>query len=207
VRDAPPKSQCATSILFFCTPILIGGAGANAEEWERFIGGDAVKKAAIVYALLFAAWLLWSGGYSIPGSAHFHGLVLALGVVSCGAVLALHLRMEAQHTDRTSYVAALRFLTYVPWLLWQIVLSNLHVIRVILSPSLPIHPSVVRVRAPLRSDFVWTVFANSITLTPGTLTLDVDGGEALVHALTESTARDLESGAFARRVARLEARD
>jgi len=163
-----------------------------------------VKKAAVVSVLLFAAWLVWSGGYSIPGSHHFHALVLALGVLSCGVVLYLHMRMEREHDDRTSYLRALGLLTYLPWLIWQIVIANYQVIRIILDPSLPIQPQLVVIRGRLRTDFGWTVLANSITLTPGTLTLDVRNGALLIHALTDAHAEDIASGVFAERVARFE---
>lgn len=163
-----------------------------------------MKKTALLFGLLFAAWLTWSGTYSIPGTAHYHGLVLALGVVSCGVVVVLQRRMERQHDYHTAYTQAVGFITYVPWLFWQIVLSNLQIARVILSPSLPISPRLVRVQADLQTDFGWATLANSITLTPGTLSLDVRDGGILVHALTEATAQDLQSGTFARKVAALE---
>jgi len=129
---------------------------------------------------------------------------LVLGIVSCVLVVALHARMERQHDDRTSYIRAFGFVAYGPWLFWQILLSNLHIVRVILSPSLPIHPQLVRIRAKLQSDFGWTVLANSITLTPKTLTLDVRNGELLIHALTDATAADVQSGTFPARVAQLQ---
>ena len=163
-----------------------------------------MKNAAILFALLFSAWLLWSGAYSIPGYPHFHGLVLALGVASCALVVWLHMRMERQHGDRSSYVGALGFVTYLPWLLWQIVVSNLQIARVILSPRLPIDPRLVQVEAPLETDFGWAVLANSITLTPGTLSLDVRSGRILVHALTRESAEGLTQGGFVERVRRME---
>jgi len=194
-----PRFSCETPTL------VVGGSSGNAEELGALcLLGGFVKKSTVVLVLLFAAWLVWSGGYSIPGADHFHGLVLALGLASCVIVLALHARMERQHSDRTSYLRVLGFITYGPWLFWQIVLSNLQIARVVLSPKLPIHPQLVRIRANLRTDFGWTVLANSITLTPGTLTLDVRNGFALIHALTDETAADIRSGTFPDKVAQLE---
>lgn len=146
-----------------------------------------------------------SGSYSIPGSGSFHGLVAVLGLISCAAVVAIHSRMSRIHQDPTSYAALWHIPLYIPWLSWQVVLSTLTVTRVILSPRLPIQPRMIRVPAPPMSDFAMAVYANSITITPGTLTLDVREGHVLVHALTDATARDLESGEMGRRVAALEA--
>jgi len=166
-----------------------------------------VRKAATLFALLLAAWLLWSGGYSIPRSQEFHGLLLTLGVVACAGVLAVVFRMGRQDGDDTSYWSAVGLVRFVPWLLWQIVLSNLHVARVIVSPRLPIRPRLVHLPAPLRSDFARTVLANAITLTPGTLTLDVREGGMQVHALTDDSARGLLSSSMVERVARLDGPD
>ena len=87
----------------------------------------------------------------------------------------------------------------------EIVLSNLAVARVILDPKLPIHPRILRVPAGQRSDLGQVIYANSITLTPGTVTLDVRDGHMLVHALTTESAKGLLTGEMDRRVAQLEA--
>ncbi len=145
---------------------------------------------------LGVAWLLWSG--------HTDPLLLGLGAVSCGLVLWLSLRLEIVHRESEPYHLGYRPLLYVPWLLWEIAKANLRVAAVICHPRLPISPSLLRVPASQHTELGQAIYANSITLTPGTISLDVRDGHILVHALTEQSARSLETGEMDRRVARLE---
>lgn len=94
----------------------------------------------------------------------------------------------------------LRAVVFVPRLLWAVVRANLALAAVVLHPRLPIDPAVVRLPAP-ESAVARALLANSITLTPGTVTLDVDGDELVVHALTASTREELLTGSLARQVA------
>lgn len=91
---------------------------------------------------------------------------------------------------------------YWAWLDWQIILSNLSVARKILSPSMPIDPRLITVDAGQKDDLDRVVYANSITLTPGTVSLKLDDGKILVHALDAGYAADLEGGEMQRRVRR-----
>ena len=93
---------------------------------------------------------------------------------------------------------------YSPWLIWAIVKANLDVTRRILHPSLPISPTMVDVRATQKSALGQVVYANSITLTPGTVTVDMVDGILSVHALSREGASDLASGAMDRRVTAIE---
>lgn len=104
-------------------------------------------------------------------------------------------------------VASPRFLLYLLWLGGQIVVSSLQVAWVVLHPRLPIAPRVVRLVSPLPHNLARLTLANSITLTPGTVTLDVEGDEYVVHALTAASAGSVsEGGAMPRRVGSLFAR-
>lgn len=91
---------------------------------------------------------------------------------------------------------------YWLWLDWQIILSNISVARKILSPRLAINPRLITVDAGQKDDLDRVVYANSITLTPGTVSLKIDGDTILVHALDEEFAADLEGGEMRRRVRR-----
>jgi multicomponent Na+:H+ antiporter subunit E len=91
-------------------------------------------------------------------------------------------------------------LVYWPWLMWQIVLANIDVARRVLSPALPISPTLFRVKTSQKSDLGKVIYANSITLTPGTISMDVTGDEILVHALTREAAQSLKEGEMDRRV-------
>ncbi len=150
--------------------------------------------------LLMALWLVLSGLYDA-----FH---LGLGTLSVACVLWLNRRRRGaprvvgSARGRTE-VHVLRFAAYCGWLLGQILLSALHVAGVVLHPRLPVSPKMVRFRSDQPNDVARMLLANSITLTPGTLTVEVDGDEFTVHALTEATARDLLDGTMQAKVARL----
>jgi multicomponent Na+:H+ antiporter subunit E len=95
---------------------------------------------------------------------------------------------------------------YVPWLLWEIVKANIDVAVRVWSPTLRIEPQLVWVPCELETDLGTVIYANSITLTPGTVTIsvDVDTKELLVHALSVESARSLTDGGMHTRVKKLE---
>lgn len=138
----------------------------------------------LLFLVLFGTWLLWSG--------HTEPLLLGFGVFSCGLCTWLAARMEGDDFESMPLGAWGRVVVYLPWLLWEILKSNLHVARVVLSPGLPIQPKLVRVKASQKTAFGQVLYANSITATPGTISLDLRNGEILVHALTQDTADGLD---------------
>ena len=148
---------------------------------------------------LFILWMLLSGQYTVDSH-----LILFLGLASCAFVVAIALRMKI--ADREGHPIHLLgpSLRYIPWLLWAIVKSNIDVTRCILNPRLPISPTLVKVKAGQQSELGQTIFANSITLTPGTVSLDVEEGVILVHALTRESAEEVADGEMDRRVTLLE---
>ncbi len=155
----------------------------------------------MVYAIsltlvLFALWLLLSG--------HYVPLLLGLGALSALLVVTIALRMDV--LDREGHPIHLRpkALLYWPWLGWEIVKSNVDVARRILSPTLPISPTVIRLKASQKSELGKVIYANSITLTPGTVSIDIDGDKIEVHALTREAAQALRTGDMDRRVTRFE---
>ena len=95
-------------------------------------------------------------------------------------------------------------LRYWPWLFVEICKSAWDVARIVLHPRLPISPTMIRVRATQRSDLGRAAFANSITLMPGTIAIEAEGGDILVHALTREGARALEAGEMDRRASAFE---
>ncbi len=97
-----------------------------------------------------------------------------------------------------------RLLLYAPWLVWEVVKANIDVARRILTPSLPISPRMIKVKAGQQSDLGRVIYANSITLTPGTVSVDVEDDTILVHALTKEAADGVETGEMDRKVTRLE---
>ncbi len=95
-------------------------------------------------------------------------------------------------------------LTYFPWLAWEIAKSAWAVTKIVVNPSLPISPTMTVVKASQRTPVGVNIYANSITLTPGTITVGVNGGELTVHALVKDGADDLQSGGMDRRVTQFE---
>jgi multicomponent Na+:H+ antiporter subunit E len=141
---------------------------------------------------LVAAWLLWSGLYK--------PLLLGLGLFSCLLTIYIKHRMEYFQTEVFALHLGRRLIGYWMWLSKEVVKSSLDVARIILSPSLPISPQVFTIKASCDSPVDQAILANSITLTPGTLALDVYKGEITVHALTEAGAAELRKGEMDRRI-------
>ncbi|MFK7897093.1 MAG: Na+/H+ antiporter subunit E [Myxococcota bacterium] len=155
-----------------------------------------MKRALILFFHLMIVWLLFSG--------HYTATLITYGALSCATVVALvwHLGILDQEALPTHF--GIRPFLYIPWLLKEVVVSNLSVAKVILDPKLPIHPRMLRIEASQKTDVGRVIYANSITLTPGTVTLDVRGEKMLVHALTRDSAEGLLSGEMDRRVTQLE---
>jgi multicomponent Na+:H+ antiporter subunit E len=95
-------------------------------------------------------------------------------------------------------------LLYLPWFAWALIQANIDVARHILSPRLSISPCLIRVKASQKTHLGQVIYANSITLTPGTVAVDVEEGTIEVHALTRSAAEELMTGEMDRRVTHLE---
>lgn len=146
---------------------------------------------------LFATWLLWSGYWDVT-------LLVVLGAVSCVFVVLYSLRLGLVDREGVPVQLALRLFAYGPWLAWEVAKANWDVAKRILDPRLPIRPLVIRTKASQREDLGRVIYANSITLTPGTVSLSVEGDEIVVHALTPEAAAGVESGVMDRKVCWLE---
>lgn len=170
--------------------------GVQVWEWiERM-------RALTLFVLLAVVWAL-SSGHIDPDH---HGFLIGCGVVSCVATTWLGLRMGAFDRESDPLPILPRSLLYVPWLLWQIVLSNIHVVIRVWRPKDRIRPSVFTIPYDLVTPMGIAVYANSITLTPGTVTIDIRQGEMLIHAVTKETADDLKGDGMHRQVRKLEGR-
>lgn len=157
-----------------------------------FKGAERTKSEALsflaTFALLFFPfWMPLSGFFDV-----FH---LSIGVGCCALVAYIShdlLFVNVRVGDMRTIVK--RFFTYIPWLIYQIILSNIHVVKIVLSPKMPIDPKIIKFKTKLDSDISLVTFANSITLTPGTITIDIKDGEYYVHAIDEDVAYDLLYG-------------
>tara|TARA_R110000787_G_scaffold66588_5_gene149430 strand:+ start:465 stop:956 length:492 start_codon:yes stop_codon:yes gene_type:complete len=150
-------------------------------------------------AVLFAVWLLLSG--------HYTPFILILGLASCVAVIAITQRMEVIDHEGHPVHLTWRALLYWPWLIVEIVKANIDVAKRILFPSIGISPTMIRVKTSQTSDLGKVIYANSITLTPGTISVEVANDEILVHALSKGGAEDLLTGKMDRRVTRMVGED
>jgi multicomponent Na+:H+ antiporter subunit E len=153
-------------------------------------------RVAALVVTLFAFWLLLSGIYT-------PFLVLA-GLGASIAVAALAWRMGIADPEGHPVHLALNAVVYWPWLLKEIALSGWQVTRIILDPRLPISPTLARFVPSQKSIVGLVTHANSITLTPGTITIEADRESFLVHALTRAGAEGLEDSEMDRRVSRFE---
>ncbi len=157
-----------------------------------------MKHSGSLFVVLFSVWLLWSG--------HYTTLLLTLGLFSCLFVLLVMRRMSAVDHEAAPVDITARAALYLPWLAWQIVKANLDVARRIVQPRMPVRPHVLKVRAGQRSDLGRVIYANSITLTPGTITIGVNGDEFTIHALTDEAAAGVAGGQMNDRVCAIEER-
>jgi len=158
--------------------------------------GFVAARAVYLGLFLFGLWFLLSG--------YFVALLLAFGLASAVLVVVIALRMHIidQETHPIHLHSAIIF--YWIWLTWQIIKSNIDVARCILDPRLPISPNLRRLKVTQKTDLGLVSYANSITLTPGTVSVGVERDSILVHALTREAAAALATGEMDRRVTRIE---
>jgi multicomponent Na+:H+ antiporter subunit E len=158
--------------------------------------GNVAVRAVYLGLFLFGLWFLLSGSYV--------ALLLALGFASSVFVVAIALRMHI--VDRETHPIHLHsaIVFYWIWLTWEIVKANIDVARRVLDPRLPMSPNLLRVKATQKTDLGRVSYANSITLTPGTVSVRVEGDSILVHALTREAAEVLAKGEMDRRVTKIE---
>lgn len=142
-------------------------------------------------------WLLLSGYFDEP-------ILLAMGVASVVFVVFISHRMDVVDHEGHPIHLSLRALLYWPWLLKEIFKSAIDVSKVIVRRSMPIHPAVLTVRGSQRTELGLVVYADSITLTPGTVTIAIDGNLLTVHVLTAEAATGWEDSEMDRRVTAME---
>ena len=131
-------------------------------------------------------------------------LIIIFGVFSVALTLVFVVRMDREAGDHLPYKLGIRPLFYLPYIFWEIVKANIDVAKIICRPKMKISPQMFRARASQKTAVGQVVYANSITLTPGTITLDVRDGEFLIHALTKEAADGVLAGDMDKRVSKLE---
>lgn len=148
------------------------------------------------FVCLLLLWALLSG--------YFKTNLIVLGVLSCVLVtyLSVKLKIYSSHHERIKF--NLRLPLYIPWLLSEIIKSNVHVARIILTGRKEINPQIISKQPSQKTNTGIAVHANSITLTPGTISVDIDDEGILVHALTNHTAQGIIDGDIDKQVTKLE---
>ena len=154
------------------------------------------KHTLFLVVVLVAFWLLWSG--------HYTGLLISLGAVSVVLVVWTCHRMDVVDNEGQPLALRLTVLIYWLWLAGEIVKSSIDVAKRVLFPGKGITPIVARMKASQKTLEGRVTYANSITLTPGTVTIDINNEELIVHALTLDGISELHRGEMDRRVTAIE---
>ncbi|MGB8952522.1 MAG: Na+/H+ antiporter subunit E [Candidatus Aminicenantales bacterium] len=174
--------------------------GKNVRFPSRRLRDLFIRNNLILFVLLFGLWLLMSGHYDL-----FH---ISFGFLCSWLVILMNLRLNKyffiqENTRLYTPLRVVRLLFYIPWLIWQIVVASLQVAAVVLNPRMPVDPSLVRFKTKLPNTASRVILANSITLTPGTITLELNEDEFLVHSLLEASSSSILDGSLPAQVARL----
>ena len=152
----------------------------------------------LIFLLLLLNWVILSG--------KFDAFNLGLGVIS--SLVVTYISHDLLYYDRKKGMSdrlreTLAFIRYVPWITWEVVKANLHVFKLAMSKKgyEEMAPRVVTFETYLKTDFAKFVLANSITLTPGTITMLIRGEVFHVHTMSQFLEDDLLTGAIERKVA------
>ena len=159
-----------------------------------------IKGTVLQFIILLGLWLILSGKYD--------WMHLSFGIASAFIVTLLQLRINKYlyyqiKIANENSLSWSRLLLYVPWLIWQVILASLQVAYVVLHPRMPINPSLLKFKTKLPNIAARVILGNSITLTPGTLTINIAGDEFLVHALTDASHSGIVDGSLPEQVAKL----
>lgn len=153
-----------------------------------------------IFLLLCGIWIVFSGQFDA-----FH---LTLGVLSSAFITAISssfLFVDRSKGFGVRFQEVIRLPGYLLWMLYQIFLSNIHILKLALTPGdLPqVEPSLVRIKTNLKTDFGKWMLANSITLTPGTITISIEGDELLIHSISKISTSAVLDNTMERKIARI----
>ncbi len=155
-----------------------------------------MKHILALSALMSGFWLINSG--------HYTPLILFFMVVSVVIVVGLCHQMDVVDGESQPLELTFTIPMYWVWLIKEVVMANIAVTRCVWAGEKSISPSLIKVQADQKTDLGIVIYANSITLTPGTISVDVNDNIITVHALTPDSAADLQTGEMNRRVCKVE---
>ena len=158
---------------------------------------DYIMRFVLTAIIMFVFWIFLSGEFSF--------ILLLSGIISSLLVSYISHDLLIGNGDmKLGFIRTIRFIKFLPWLLWQIVLANIDLALRTLHPKMPINPMLINFKNNLKTDLGMVILANSITLTPGTVTIDVNENDFFIHVISEKAAQSLISGEMQARVKKIE---
>lgn len=152
----------------------------------------------VLFILLFVFWMILASVFNV--SEVILGLLTALMIV----LYSVDLVFTKHEASRITFKTIKWFFILLVRLIKEMVIANIHVAKIVLSPSLPVDPGFVTIKQPLKKPLNQALFGNAITLTPGTLTVDMTPEEVVVHGLKKVYVHDLEHSGFKKAFEKLE---
>jgi multicomponent Na+:H+ antiporter subunit E len=151
----------------------------------------------ITALVMFSFWILLSGEFTF--------ILITSGVVASLIVAYLSHDLFIGKPDlKTEIGRVFKFIVYLPWLLWEIILANFEIAYLVLNPKPLIDPQLVRFKNDLKTDLGLVTLAHSITLTPGTVTVEATKEEFVIHAIWQKSADGIIGGEMQRKVKKIE---
>lgn len=151
------------------------------------------------YGIIFLYLLFW-----VIISENFKIETLCIGIIISLLVATFNKDLIVAGKQLNFKKNILRWVSYTIMLIKEIIVSNFNVAKIVLSPHIVISPMVVIIKTKIKSDFHKTILANSLTLTPGTITISMDRDEIAVHCLKDEFAKDLTNSAFEKIILKVE---
>lgn len=152
----------------------------------------------VLFVLLFAFWMILASVFNV--SEVILGLLTAFMIV----LYSMDLVFTKHEASKITFKTMKWFLILLIRLIKEMVIANIHVAKIVLSPSLPVDPGFVTIKQPLKKPLNQALFGNAITLTPGTLTVDMTSEEIVVHGLKKVYVHDIEESGFKKAFEKLE---
>ncbi len=146
---------------------------------------------------MFIFWILLSGEFTF--------ILITSGVVASLITAYLSHDIFVGKADlKTETGRVFKFIVYIPWLLWEIILANVEIAYLVLNPKPLIDPQLVHFKNDLKTDLGIVTLAHSITLTPGTVTVEANREEFIIHAIWQKSAEGIIGGEMQRKVKKIE---
>ncbi|MBO1225515.1 MAG: Na+/H+ antiporter subunit E [Candidatus Scalindua sediminis] len=146
---------------------------------------------------MFSFWILLSGEFTF--------ILITSGIVASLIVAYLSHDIFIGKPDiKIETRRVFKFIKYLPWLVWKVILANFEIAYLVLHPKMLIDPQIIRFETDLKTDLGIVTLANSITLTPGTITVEANKEEFVIHAIWQKSVEGIIDGEMQRKVKEIE---